>query len=211
MKNIFLTSLVLFSSCLLFASCEKKLPEDAIYDPRHSDAETIMADAQLILDRVDHIFMKENYQVELYIQTADDKGIKKVPHFEDIPENISATYNIIRNKDGNIMYAAEFPYSQSGDYENIYESIYNTKGDLIKFVRKSSFFHSDTLNTDVVAYEKSEYYYNLKHKLLKKTYVMKYGPLNKVPLGVKVEFPYRFKYKKYKTRKKWLRAHDLEK
>lgn len=210
MRNIFLTSLILFSSCFLFASCEKKLPEDAIYDPRYPETDKIIEEAKDILNQADHIFMRENYLVELYIQT-DDEEIKLVPHFQDVPENLSSTFNIIRNKDGNIMYVAEFPYSESGDWENIYESIYDSKGDLILFVRKSSFLHSDSLNTEVVIYEKSEYYYSSSHKLLKKTYLMKYAKQDQVPTGVKVDFPYRFDYKKYKTRRKFLRAHDLDK
>ncbi len=206
MKNILLTGLVLFSSCLLFASCEKELPEDAVFDPRYPETEAIVEKANDVLKEADKIFMRSNYLVELYLKTASEKRIVQVPNFEQVPADLAAVYNIIRNKEGNVLYVAEFPYSESGDWENIYESIYDDKGDLLLFVRKSSFLHEG-----VVVYEKSSYYYNEKHRLVKKEYLIKYGSASVLPQGVTVEFNYRFPYEKFKTRKKWLKAHGLKK
>ena len=211
MKNFMLTTLILFSSCFLFAGCEKELPEDAVYDPRYPETDKIVEEAKGILGQADFIFMRENFRVEIYYQTKNDNAIKLVSDYENRPDNLKSVFNVIRNKEGNIMYVAEFLYGESGEWENTYEHIFNSEGDLLVFVRKSSFLQNDTLNKDVVIYEKSEYYYNRNHKLLKKNYLMKYANQNQAPLGVKVEFPYRFEYKQYKTRKKWLKAHDLDK
>ncbi len=211
MKNTLITIFILFSSSLFLVGCEKELPEDAVYDPRYEETDAVCSQAKELLQEVDFIFMRNNSLVELYTQTTDDKNISLVPHFENIPENLSATYNVIRNRDGNVMYVAEFPYGESGDWENIYESVFNDKGDLILFVRKSSFLYSDSINTDIVVFEKSEYYYNSNHKLLKKTYEIKFADQTGIPQGVKIDYAYRFPYEKYKTRKKWLRAHGLEK
>lgn len=210
MKKLLFKSLVLFTSCLLFTSCEKELPEDAVWDPRYPETDGICAQAKELLSEADLIFMRDNYLVELYTQVGEE-GIKLVPDFENIPTNLTATYNIIRNKEGHVMYAAEFPYSESGDWENIYESIFDDKGDLVVFVRKSSFFYNDDKHSDVIVYEKSEYFFNSDHELVKKTYQLKFGDKTEVPQGIKIDFQYRFPYEKYMTRKKWLKGHGLEK
>jgi hypothetical protein len=211
MRNILFTSLILFTSCLFLTACEKELPEDAVYDPRFPETDGICVQAKDLLKQADLIFMRDNYLVELYTQAGEEQGIKLVSNFDNAPENLTATYNIIRNKEGHIMYAAEFPYSESGDWENIYESVFNDKGDILVFVRKSSFFYNDANHSDVIVYEKSEYFYNSDQKLIKKTYQLKFGDKTEIPQGVKIDFQYRFPYKKYMTRKKWLKAHSLEK
>jgi len=206
MNNIIRSLIMLLASCALFACSDKELPEDAVYDPRFPETDSIYKKANDLYGQADHVLMYNNYLAELYIQTTADKKIQLVPNFDNVPKDLSSTFNIIRNKDGNIMYVAEFPYSEKGDWENIYENIFDDNGDLIMFVRKSSF-----IQNKVPIYEKSEYFYNSEHKLVKKTYLMKYGKGIEIPQGIKVEYSYRFPYEKYKTRKKWLYAHSLDK
>lgn len=206
MKNTLRIVCLIFTCCYLMVSCKEKEPkEDAIFDPRYPETPQIEKQANDILAEADYVFMHANYQVELYVQDSITKEMKKVPDFDHLPQGLSATYNVIRDHNGNIMYVAEFPYSVSGDWENIYESVFSESGNLLLFVRKSSFMFSQA----VVA-EKSQYYYNPDHKLLKKTYELKDGQENPIPDGTAIDFPYRFPYEKYKTRKDWLDAHGLE-
>lgn len=57
--------------------------------------------------------------------------IKKVPDFNDTPESFYASYNMIRNKAGQIIYIAEYPECESGDWNLIYENYFDTNGNLI--------------------------------------------------------------------------------
>ncbi|MDR3704830.1 MAG: hypothetical protein P4L28_02850 [Paludibacteraceae bacterium] len=207
MKTTLHALCLFFAFTLLMVSCKEKEPkEDAIFDPRYPETPQITKQANDKLSEADFIFMHDNYLVELYVQDSTNKVMKKVPDFDHLPKGVMATYNLIRDKNGNVMYVAEFPYSASGDWENIYESIFDESGNLLLFVRKSSFIFGQA----VVA-EKSQYFYNTDHKLVKKTYDLKDGQENPIPDGTSVDFPYRFSYEKYKTRKDWLAAHNLDK
>lgn len=192
---------------LLFLSCsDKEIREDAIYDPKEPETAEIIKQSNELLNQADYIFMRENYLVELYVQDSTKQEIIRVPNFENIPAGLIATYNIIRYKSGEIMYVAEFPYSTTGDWENIYESVFDETGKLLKFVRKSRFIEKDNLVS-----EKSEYYYNSKHKLLKKTYECMDQNNKNIADDNELEFKFRFPYNKHFTRAEWLEAHGLKK
>lgn len=200
-RNLILCTIV----SLLFLSCSDKLiKEDAIYDPKEPETAEIVKTSNGLLAQADHIFMRENFLVELYVEDSTKQGIERVADFENVPATLVATYNIIRYKSGEIMYVAEFPYSQTGDWENIYESVFDETGNLLKFVRKSRFIEKENLLS-----EKSEYYYNRKHKLLKKTYECMDQSNKAIPDENDFQFPFRFPYTKYNTRAEWLKAHGL--
>lgn len=190
----------------LFSCGDKDLKEDAVFDPKEPETAQIIKQTNDILAEADRVFMRENYLVELYVQDSTKKDITKVDNFENPPVGLSSTYNIIRYKSGEIMYAAEFPYCASGEWENIYESIFDEQGNLLKFVRKSSF-----VSNNMVVAEKSEYFYNSDHKLLKKTYERKDQNNKAIGDEVNINFKYRFPYERYKTRTEWLEAHGLKK
>lgn len=202
------TKLILcaISSLLLFACGNKDLKEDAVFDPKEVGTSEVIKQSNDILAEADRIFMRENYLVELYIEDSTKTSLQKVDNFENIPAGLVATYNIIRYKSGEIMYVAEFPYCKTNEWENIYESLFDETGNLLKFVRKSSFFEAN-----MVVAEKSEYYYNAEHDLLKKTYERKDQNNKAIPDEVELKFQYRFPYAKYTSRAEWLEAHGLAK
>ncbi len=203
MKNSFLKIFILVLWSINFVCCkEKELPEDAVLDLRNSETPAIESQANDLMARADYIMMRSNYLVELYVQDSTSKVLRKVANFDTIPPKLASVYNVIRNQNGDIFYVAEFPYSPTGEYENIYESVFDNSGNLLLFVRKSTF--------DIV-YEKSEYFYNERHDLVKKTYFLSDIEDKEIPSQLKINFNYRFPYEKYKTRKEWLKAHGLEK
>ncbi len=197
--------LILLSSLFLFSCSKKIMKEDAIFDPKKDETPQIIAESDNVLNIATRIFLQENYYVELYTQN-ENKGLVKVDNFENLSPEFIASYNLIRYKSGEIMYVAEFPYAKSGNWENIYESVFDKEGYLLKFIRKSSFVQDNRLVS-----EKSEYYYNKKHELIKKTYEIKDHkdrPINDI---TGIDFKYRLPYEISLTRKKWLKAHGLEK
>lgn len=130
-----------------------------------------------------------------------DKLINKVPNFNDVPESFYASYNLIKSKSGNIVYIAEYPFSESDDWYLIYENFFDENGNLIAFVRKCSFFNGECAE---IVHEKSEYYYNSKHELIKKTFEIKDGK-NKTLDFKKCVFNYRFGYQRYLTLNEFLK------
>lgn len=181
------------------------MKEDAIFDPKKAETPEIIAETENALNIATRIFLQENYYVELYTQDTD-KGLIKVDNFDNLTPEFRASYNLIRYKSGEIMYVAEFPYAKSGDWENIYESVFDKEGNLLKFIRKSSFVQDNRLIS-----EKSEYYYNKHHELIKKTYEIKDHKDQPIVDISGIDFKYRLPYEIYPTRKKWLKAHGLEK
>ena len=114
---------------------------------------------------------------------------------------------MIRNKAGQIIYIAEYPESESGDWNLIYENYFDTNGNLIAFIRKCSFFNGECAE---IVHEKSDYYYNLKHELIKKTYEITDGDKKALDFK-KCVFNYRYDYKKYTTLSDYLNKYRFEK
>jgi len=61
-----------------------------------------------------------------------------VPDFDHLPKDLVATYNLIRDKNGNVMYVAEF-HIQLPATGKIFTKVFSTKVQPPLFVRKSSF------------------------------------------------------------------------
>jgi len=135
-----------------------EITEESNFDLKSTDLTNVLKTFSSISKEVDIVYKKD----------TDMEGlIKKVPDFNDTAESFYASYNMIRNKAGQIIYIAEYPESESGDWNLIYENYFDTNGNLIAFIRKCSFFNGECAE---IVHEKSDYYYNLKHELIKKTY-----------------------------------------
>ncbi|MDR1679155.1 MAG: hypothetical protein LBR81_05185 [Prevotellaceae bacterium] len=196
----------LFSVLSIFLlSCNSELKEDAVFDPKNPETPAIAKRADTLMAEVVSVFLFRNYGVELYVQTKNNNNLLRVDNFDNLPENLVASYNIIRNSKDEVIYTAEFPYSASGEWENIYEHIFNDDGNLLLFMRKSTF-----QNGRQSVSEKSEYYYNAAHKLLKKTYEIKDDKDQEITDYSEISFLYRFPYEQYKTRSEWLKAHKID-
>lgn len=204
-KNISLIAIVLSIAVLSGCGCTKTLNENAVFDPKYPETPQREQLADSILKVADYFFMRNNYFVELYVRDSTSMTMQQVPTFyENLPSDIESTYNMIRYEDGNIMYVAEFPYSPTREWENIYESFFDKDGSLVLFTRQSSFIVENK-----AMYEKSTYLYDIDHKLLKKTYTLK-DNTEKELSETEISFPFRFPYKQYKTREAWLKAHKLK-
>ncbi len=161
----------------------------------------------LISKKVDFVYKNDTTKIELYLQLNEKEVIKRVPNYNDTQESYFASFNIIRDKSGQIIYIAEYPASESGDWNLIYESYFDEKGNLIVFVRKCSFFNGECAE---IVHEKSEYFYSVNHDLVKKTYEITDG--DKKPLNFKkCVFNYRFDYKRYTTLSEYLKNYKFEK
>lgn len=203
----FLTFVFLIIGLISCNSQTTPITEESNFNLKSSDLPSILKTFNSISKQVDNVYQKDTFKLELYLQLDKEELIKRVPNYDDTPESFYASYNLIRNKTGQIIYIAEYPASESGDWNLIYENYFDENGNLIAFIRKCSFFNGECAE---IVHEKSEYYYNLKHDLIKKTYEITDG--DKKPLNYKdCVFNYRYDYKIYKTLTEYLKNYKFEK
>jgi hypothetical protein len=161
----------------------------------------------VLSQEIDNVYNKDTSKIELYLQNDKNGLINRVINFDNFLESFYASYNIIRNELGNVIYIAEFPYSESGDWDLAYENYFDNNGNLIVFIRKCSFFNG--ICAEIVN-EKSEYFYDLNHELIKKTYEI--TDENKKTLDYKkCVFNYQHDYMQYLTLEEYLTKKKFEK
>lgn len=206
MRRLILTG-ILITIIISCYSQPKYITEETILDLKSSELPSIINTFDSILKEVEYVKEKDTARLELYLQIDENGLIKRVPNYDNTPESYSANYNLIRNKSGQIIYIAEYPNSESDDWSLTYKSFYDTGGNLVAFIRTCSFFNGECAET---VHEKSEYYYNTKHVLIKKTYEI--TDENRKPLDFKkCVFNYRYNYKKYLTLNGYLKNYRFEK
>jgi hypothetical protein len=184
----------------------KELEEESTYDSKSPELKQIIANFKSLSNDIDFIYKSDSAKIELFLQINENGIIKKLPNFNKLPKSFFSSFNLIKNKAGDTIYIAEYPNSESGDWFLVYENYYNEKGDLIAFIRNCNFFNGECAE---IVYEKSKYYYNSDHILIKKTYEI--TDANQKPLDFKkCAFYYRYNYKIYKTFKDYLKNHKFE-
>jgi hypothetical protein len=205
MKQTLLLGLIIFG----LISCNSKpieIREETNYTSESADLKSVLKSFRTISKKIKNVYNRDTTKLELYIQMSESDKIKKVQSFNDSIGSYYSSYNLIRNKSGQIIYIAEFPSSESGDWNLIYENYFDSNGNLIAFVRKCSFFNGECAE---IVHEKSEYIYNSRHELIKKTYEISDG--DKKPLDFKkCVFNYRYDYKKFLTIKEYLKNYKFE-
>lgn len=86
---------------------------------------------------------------------------------EKWPENIETTYNILKDKNGQIVYIGEFPTSESGDWALGIKHYFSETGNLIAFEKQVSYFNENC--GDGIVKEKQIELYNDQFKVIKAT------------------------------------------
>jgi hypothetical protein len=156
---------------------------------------------------IENIYNNDTIQIEYYHQYGDQNSIKKVTDFNDKPVSVTTSFIVIKlRKNKQIIQIAEYPHSESGDWDLCYQNYFDNKGNLIGFFRICSFFNG--VCAELVK-EKSEYFYDSKHRLIKKTYQIKDGNDNALDYKNCI-LNYRFDYEKYMTLNSYLRNKKLK-
>ncbi len=81
------------------------------------------------------------------------------------PDEIETTYNIYKDSSGKVIYVAEIPESESGDWFVAYRSYFDDAGKLFAFVKETSFFNGACSGHDDVVHEKLIKYYDNKDRV----------------------------------------------
>lgn len=185
--------------------------EEQEYD-RHVDGEAEMLEKVSRLQKnIDNVFMKNNQYVELYYEKTDGDGeLIKVENFDDIKDKseVKSTYNIVRYPDGNYQNITEMPNPDGKNFENIYNSIYDESGNLLKFQRVSRFM----IEQVSMFVENSETFYDNEHEPYRRVYsiVDLMNSKADVPAATGRNSEGRIKYNIYKTTADFAKAHPVK-
>tara|TARA_R110001583_G_scaffold195067_1_gene368914 strand:+ start:68 stop:688 length:621 start_codon:yes stop_codon:yes gene_type:complete len=124
----------------------------------------------------------------------------------EFPENTETTFNILKNKAGQIVSISEIPTSESGDWYIVYSYYFDNNGKTFAFERQTNFFNS--LCTNGVAYETKTDFYDKNFNLLKSFYKL----TNDKNENLRKEdciFYYDFKYKIIPNLKEYLELKKI--
>ena len=183
------------------------IKEEANFDLKSPDLNSIIKLYRSLDKEVEYVHKTDTTRLELYLQIDEKSQVKRVLHFSDTIVRYFKSYNLIKNKSGQIIYVLEAPGCESGDWELFYENYFDRDGNLVVFIRKCRFFNAECADP---AIEESVYYYNLKHELIKKTYKIM-DDNGKILDLTKCSIDYRFDYKKYTTVTEYSKGHKLKK
>jgi hypothetical protein len=190
---------------LFFAECNRPMPKITLSNKKlvHRSYIDLLKIKKAHIDSLRSD--KEKLIVLVKLPNSDRLRIVKKGMF---PDSVETTYNIFQDNAGHIVYIMESPYSESGDWDILYSSYFDTDGQLFSFQRIAVFFNSDcTSEVDDAAHEKLVKYFNRRRKLMDSTYTLmdiEKKPLKKSLCTFNYDFPYKiiFRLKDYlKTNK----------
>ncbi len=166
-----------------------KVSEDSFINPT-ADNEKLLEGYKKIISDLEKI-RSDASRIELYAKMVKSDSLIKVPNNDSWPEDTEISYNLLRGSNGGIVYFAEYPMSESGDWSIGYRYYFNDKGNTIIFIRESNFFNSEC--TDGVAKELSCYSFDSSFNLIAKDYELKSSD-GKNLVNSRCYFPYHYEY-----------------
>ena len=129
--------------------------------------------AQQRVRTVDSLLGKKRNSL-VYAAGLPDHHLTIVPKPDDAPDSAEEIFAVLRDDQGRIVYAAESPVSQSGDW-NIQSSHYfDSTGTTVMVQREASFFNGCTLaksDSTVGVHETVTSYFAPHDRLVKRTFV----------------------------------------
>jgi hypothetical protein len=184
---------VILVICLLLLGCGEN--SNTNLETGHVKIKKMTADSLFALNLIkegDSLIKNINRKdIEIYVQ--NQKGIVKVIN-ENWPENIEKTINLIKKDLKPIIYI-EIPYSESGDWNNIYKYYFDKNGNTRAIKVTSSFFNSQCISGALT--EETEYLFDDSFKAITTIYNIHDDNGNIVRDTSKCTFNYRFDFPKY--------------
>lgn len=123
------------------------------------------------------------------------------------PQDLEATYNVLKNDEDKVIYVAELPYNAANDYFMAYKNYFDENGHLYVFQRLANFFGSGC--TTGAAVENLTRYYATDFSPVDSVYTL--TDTNKKELDKsKCKFPYNFPYRVYQTLDEYRREKGIK-
>ena len=105
---------------------------------------------------IDQYIAKHDKELIVLVKVPGKNVLVRVKN-EHWPEEIECTYNILRNQLGKVIFIAQVPYSESGDWEILYKHYFDEKGNTYAFSKEESIFN-DNVNGGVIKETLLKYY-----------------------------------------------------
>lgn len=90
----------------------------------------------------DQYITKHNTELIVLVKVPGKHALVRVRN-EHWPEEIEYTYNILRNQLGKVIFIAQIPYSESGDWEILYKHYFDEKGNTYAFSKEETIFNDE--------------------------------------------------------------------
>jgi hypothetical protein len=146
----------------------QQFAEDTIFELEGRDTKQLVRASDKLIRDINEIFNAEPERIELYLQDKSSDSIRQVINYDKAPMSFYASYNIIRDEAGEIIYINEVPNLSSAK-EYLSFDYYYASGNLIAYTRFSS---TSNAKCAEVVNEESTWYYDPQHTLIRKTYMI---------------------------------------
>ena len=174
------TCIPLFLFIVIMFSCSPSASQDPAFVQKNKK---YSIDSLINKDRGLTLMVKIKGRQTLLPMPADGKGVETV-------------YNILRNKNGQVLYISEIPKSPDDEWFIAYKSYFDENGKLFAFQRQNNFFNSGC--TKGAALESLVKYYNVEFEVVDSAYTL--TDSYKKDLDKRsCKFPYNFPYKIYNS------------
>jgi hypothetical protein len=125
------------------------------------------------------------------------------------PDDIETTFNLLKDKDGHVIYTVEIPESESGDWFISYFSYYRPDGQLFAFSREAGFFNGECkVAVEEPVHERLVKYFDKDFNLVDTVYGLKDSKGKKLKKS-KCDFPYDYPYKIEKTVDEFMKDNNI--
>ena len=147
---------------------------------------------QLLLQKlhIDALTLDTITPALVFIKVPDQDAPVQVKNRE-YPKTLEAIYQVCRDSEGRIVYLAESPFSQSGEWDIVYRSYYDEQGRIFAFERTAGFFNSAC--TSGALYQTLVKFFNQQGQVIatEQTFQDQEGkPIQDKPCDFPYDFPY---------------------
>jgi hypothetical protein len=146
-------------------------------------------------------------EMAVFVKIPGKKGLIRV-YNEKWPNEIEYTCNILKDKNGKIIYVFQAPFSESGDWDISYEHYFDKDGNVFAFYKDESIF-DDNVKEGIIR-NRLLNYYNKDFKVINQKSWLADEKGNVVKAN-KNKFDFRdYKYTIYKSLTECLKALNLK-
>jgi hypothetical protein len=143
MKTLFLSSLFLAGACLLNPKQDNLTNHISLID-------SVSLKLAAKKEAIDHYIETHTKQVIVLVKVPGNKNLLAVKN-DRWPDEIEYTYDIYKNQAEKIIFIAQIPFSESGDWDIVYKHYFDEQGNTFAFCKQESIFNDDVKGSIVRA------------------------------------------------------------
>ncbi|MFB9844278.1 calponin homology domain-containing protein [Mucilaginibacter ginsenosidivorans] len=156
-------------------------------------------------DSISNYILKHNKRLIIFAKIPNKKNPVRVIG-DKWPDDAEYSYNILKDSAGRVIFIAEMPYSESGDWYIEYRHYFDNSGNTVAFKRITNVFDNDV--KDGVIYETLTNYYLPNLKLKDKIYTLTSKDGKNIKNNGHVDV-YHYPYHIYKNANECLEAYHI--